>query len=594
MKNRYYLLASAAMLVAALQTAKAQVATIQVIHNCADAAASTVDIYAGTTLLINDLQFRHSSPTLTNVPASSVLTIGVAPGTSTSSSQSIATFTVNFAPNSTNIIVADGIVSGSGYAPSNIMAPFTLSTYTLGQTAAPDATTTSLLVHHGSTDAPIVDVVAPFTGTNPVIPNILVNNATYPSFSSYLNLPTNDYKIQVRDQFSENVVAEYSAPLSSLNLGGTALTVLASGFLDPANNSGGPAFGLYVSTVAGGSLIPLPTSTISSTRLQAIHNCADLAAAQVDVWFKSAATGTTEVLLLDNFAFRTASPFIDVPAGQNVTLSIAAPTSSNASPAIATFTYNLSSASKYQLVASGIVSASGYTPSNVSAPFNLVVNASVRERAINPINTDVLVFHGATDAPAVGVSAAGTGPVVSNLSYPNYNSTGYLPLASNTSAGDYTLHVTDAAVTSTIVSYLAPLNTLSLTGSAITVLASGFLDPVKNSNAPAFGLWVALPTGGNLIPLPLYVSETTGINEKNDLRRLLTVYPNPFTDKLQISNNSQKDLTVEVLSIEGKRIYRSTHSGTSMDLNTENFPKGMYLLKVSDNTSSFTTKLIKE
>ncbi|MBK6775580.1 MAG: DUF4397 domain-containing protein [Flavobacteriales bacterium] len=39
-----------------------------------------------------------------------------------------------------------------------------------------------------------------------------------------------------------------------------------------------------------------------------IHNSADLAATQVDVWLDN-------TLLLDNFALRTASPFIDAPAG---------------------------------------------------------------------------------------------------------------------------------------------------------------------------------------------------------------------------------------------------------------------------------------
>jgi hypothetical protein len=196
-----------------LNQSKAQTASLQIIHNCADAAANTVDIYAGTTLLVDNLQFRYATATFTNIAANTNIVIGVAPGTSTASNQSIATFTVNFAANSRNIVVADGIVSPMGYSPNNTVVPFTLNTFTLGLAAAPNATTTSLLVHHGSTDAPIVDIVAPFTGTNPVIPNILVNNAGYGAFAGYLDLPTANYKIQVRDQYNSNVVAEYSAPL---------------------------------------------------------------------------------------------------------------------------------------------------------------------------------------------------------------------------------------------------------------------------------------------------------------------------------------------------------------------------------------------
>ncbi|MDA3943423.1 MAG: hypothetical protein PF694_07775, partial [Bacteroidetes bacterium] len=51
--------------------------------------------------------------------------------------------------------------------------------------------------------------------------------------------------------------------------------------------------------------ILLGTSSLlfSQARVQVIHNSADAAAEVVDVWLN-------DELLLDNFAFRTASPFI--------------------------------------------------------------------------------------------------------------------------------------------------------------------------------------------------------------------------------------------------------------------------------------------
>jgi len=55
-------------------------------------------------------------------------------------------------------------------------------------------------------------------------------------------------------------------------------------------------------------------------RVQVIHNSADAAAAVVDVWLD-------DVLLLDDFAFRTASPFIDAPAGEEFTIAIKGPDS---------------------------------------------------------------------------------------------------------------------------------------------------------------------------------------------------------------------------------------------------------------------------
>jgi hypothetical protein len=39
---------------------------------------------------------------------------------------------------------------------------------------------------------------------------------------------------------------------------------LASGFLNPANNSNGPAFGLYVAKSTGGALIALPVNNLAT------------------------------------------------------------------------------------------------------------------------------------------------------------------------------------------------------------------------------------------------------------------------------------------------------------------------------------------
>lgn len=592
MKKRIFI-AGIALLAAigAVNPLKGQTATLQVIHNCADAAASTVDIYAGANLLIDDLQFRYASQTFTNIPAGTNIVIGVAPPTSTSAAQAIASFTVNFAANSHNIVVADGIVSPTGYTPSSMTRPFTLNTYTLGLSAAPNASTTSILVHHGSTDAPTVDVVAPFSGSVAVIPNALVNDAAYGAFAGYLNLPTANYNIQIRDQNSENVVAEYLAPLSSLNLGGTALSVIASGFLNPANNSNGMAFGLYVATAAGGSLLPLPSTTITSTRLQAIHNCADLVAASVDVYLKSTATGSTAVKILDDFGFRTASPYIDVPTAQSVSVFIAASSSTSEVGSIATFTYNLSAASKYQLIASGIVSPSGYAPSATTAPFNLTAYASARERSLNNNNTDVLVYHGATDAPAVNVVAEGSGTVVSNMAYGTFNASGYLQLPSNTAAGNYILHVTDVAGTTTVESFSAPLNTLGTSGLALSVVASGFLDPSVNSNGPAFGLWAALPTGGNLVQLPPIV--ITGIKNENLILSSVNVFPNPFTNQLNLTNASGNTLNVSLSDISGKEILNNEVNTELYSLDTDQIPAGVYFLKISSNKENKVYKLIK-
>ncbi len=147
----------------------------------------------------------------------------------------------------------------------------------------------------------------------------------------------------------------------------------------------------------------------------------------------------------------------------------------------------------YVLVANGIVSASGYMP---ATPFDIYVNAVGQEEAGTSGNTDVLVFHGATDAPTVDVYEPYAGlRAVDDMSYGEFQ--GYLELAN----ADYSLQVQTSDGRTAVAEYAAPLETLGLSDSALTVVASGFLNPANNSNGEAFGLYVALPMGGDLIAL---------------------------------------------------------------------------------------------
>ncbi|MFN4932111.1 MAG: DUF4397 domain-containing protein, partial [Bacteroidota bacterium] len=164
-----------------------------------------------------------------------------------------------------------------------------------------------------------------------------------------------------------------------------------------------------LSMIALGTIISAATMA-QTAKVQVIHNCADAAASQVDVYVNG-------LLNLDNFAFRTSSPFLDLPAGVNINVGIAPSNSASVNDTITSFNYNLMSGSNYVLVASGIVSPSGYNP---APAFNLEVFALGRLTATNPANTDVLIMHGATDAPTVDVKVPLGATLVNDLSYPSF------------------------------------------------------------------------------------------------------------------------------------------------------------------------------
>jgi hypothetical protein len=222
-------------------------------------------------------------------------------------------------------------------------------------------------------------------------------------------------------------------------------------------------------------------------RIQIIHNSADAAVEEVDIFVNGD-------LFLSDFAFRTATPFVNVPAGVDLDI-IVAPAGAGIGSGVGPVTVNLTEGETYIAIANGIVSADGYDPATA---FSLDVFPTGREAADVATNTDVLVFHGSTDAPTVSVWETGVGAgELFTFSYGEF--AGYLELGT----ADYVLEVRTADGETTVVAYSAPLSTLGLNGAAITVVASGFLDPANNSNGEAFGLYVALASGGDLIPLPI-------------------------------------------------------------------------------------------
>jgi len=176
------------------------------------------------------------------------------------------------------------------------------------------------------------------------------------------------------------------------------------------------------------------------------------------------------------------------------------------------------------------------------------------------------------------------GTIVDNISYPSFSSD-YLELPT----ADYTLNVTDASGNTVVASYAAPLQTLGLQGQALTVLASGFLDPTQNSNGPAFGLWAALAAGGNLVPLPTIPLAVTQFNGDQ-----IAVYPNPVSGFLTIDlPQNYTKASATVTDYNGRRLMQLENISSNR-ISFENLASGMYLLNINVDNASYVKKIIVE
>jgi hypothetical protein len=127
---------------------------------------------------------------------------------------------------------------------------------------------------------------------------------------------------------------------------------------------------------------------------------------------------------------------------------------------------------------------------------------------------------------------------------------------------------------------------LNLDGAAITVLASGFLNPVANSNGPAFGLWVATAAGGNLIELataPLTVDQF----DRNEVQ----VYPNPTNTIININIPFAFDNAKATLYDLNGRII-SENISTNIPMDVSGISKGVYILTLNVDNFIINKKIV--
>ncbi len=213
------------------------VARVQIIHNSPE---PTVDIYLDGGILLDNLAFRDGTPFIF-APAEQAINIGVALDNSTSVDDTIANFTLNLVNGETYIVFASGIVG-------NANTPFTLLPYAGAREAAVDPLNIDVLVHHGSPDAPDVDVILENVGT-------VANDLAYTDFQGYVNPPAAPIRLLVGPESdSLNVVAAFDTDLTGLE--GSAITVFASGNFDGT----APAFGLWAA-LADGTTFALDVTT---------------------------------------------------------------------------------------------------------------------------------------------------------------------------------------------------------------------------------------------------------------------------------------------------------------------------------------------
>jgi hypothetical protein len=527
-------------------------ARLQVIHNSAAKAAAMVDVWItnvlGSKKLLSDFSYKQAAGYIDVQAGVNFIVSITAPG-SNDTSMAVLHKSFKLLSDLAYLVVAAG-------DPGNNFDLFA----TEGMEQVTTSGNVDVKVFHGSTGAPVVDVV------EVSIPaGTIVNDLAFGEFQGYLDLAPLDYDLQIRTQ-SGIAAAEFSAPLSGF--ANNVLSVLASGYLDTTGTGTSNTFRLLAVNALGQVIELLPKSKLTSSFVQIIHNSAVPAADSVDVYVNG-------LKAIDNFAFRTATGFLELPSATELIVDIADKKSQDNTMPLFTKKFVLEPNQNYIVVASGnfVIGSETYTPMK---DFDLIAIPMARKVAENTSKVEVLVFHGSTDAPMVDVNET-TVPVnelIDDIEYGEY--AGYLDL----DPAAYELEIAVASSGASVKTYEADIT--GLTGKAITILASGYLNPSQNNNGEPFGLYVALAEGGNLIMLPEVT--TNNVEENFVAETEIVPFPNPAIDELFISGISQKT-KLSIYNLQGALILETTiDNSSSVDVSA--LKRGIYMISIHSDSKS--------
>lgn len=223
-------------------------AFVQIIHNAADPAFDSVDIFVNGEAVLPQFSFRDATDYLP-LPAETELEIAIS---AAGDPVEDAVFTETYVLDEGEVyqLFANGVFDPDAFPgnPDGESIAFDLFVFGESRLQA-EASGVDIAVFHGTTDAPAVQVSSGEL--------VLVEEAVYGSRTGYLSLPADAYTLDLTDAATGDPLGSFLADVSMLE--GEALTVMASGFVTPGDAEG-RNFGLFA-VLADGQVLELENVT---------------------------------------------------------------------------------------------------------------------------------------------------------------------------------------------------------------------------------------------------------------------------------------------------------------------------------------------
>ena len=220
------------LLTVAVPAATAQYrADVQFIHNAADPALDTIDVYINGSRMIDDLTFREATPYL-EVPSASELYVTVAYGTSTGPEDEIVSYPMTFQEDEQYVVVASGLLYPAEFKdnPSGESTDFRFYIQERARQRSSQPGRAQFFAMHGVPDAPAVSIMEP---------GLSLQNLEYGTLTGYHTIRPLVYFLRVVE--TNNPDAAFASVIANLRPArGMAGTLLLSGFAEPDSVTGAP------------------------------------------------------------------------------------------------------------------------------------------------------------------------------------------------------------------------------------------------------------------------------------------------------------------------------------------------------------------